>query len=415
MSSETATKTFFCVFCKDVSLLSLDGTFQNHMETIHQFFFEHDLLLAVNFLDDKEKIELIKTVESKAEESQVESEDIKDETVKDEFERKKPCNRCYKCQKKFKSAADYQQHKETCLKKETCKKCGEKFVLLVRHNAAECALADYSCHKCGLSFKFKNFLRAHLNRTRSSCSKEPLKCKNCQRTFQDGNTFKRHVSKNFCKRGIECEKCKVVIKPLKYKKHITENKCETVLELTCDICLQTFSDPVKSKAHIKLAQCKTKIKCEKCGEKMKEKYFEEHSYRSCIPRECHKCGLTMPEFKLEQHLLRKTSCTVKVPHCDNCDKDFSGYAAFRKHMEKYHGEMTGDVACAGCGKKFRNVANLESHQRQRKDCPAYISNFKVQASACEFCGKYFDRQKALNRHINAKHNTELGSIYEPNE
>jgi len=83
------------------------------METVHQFFFEYDLLLAVNFLNDKEKIELIKTVESKAEESQVEPELIEDERVKDELELKKPCNRCYKCQKKFKSAADYQQHKKT--------------------------------------------------------------------------------------------------------------------------------------------------------------------------------------------------------------------------------------------------------------------------------------------------------------
>ena len=43
MTSEAATKTFFCVFCKEVSSLSLDGTFQNHMEFVHNFFFEYHL------------------------------------------------------------------------------------------------------------------------------------------------------------------------------------------------------------------------------------------------------------------------------------------------------------------------------------------------------------------------------------
>merc|ERR1719318_505642 len=60
-------KTFFCVFCRDIVSLAVGNLvqFKTHMETGHQIFYEFDILLALNFIDRKEKEKIIDTVKSK--------------------------------------------------------------------------------------------------------------------------------------------------------------------------------------------------------------------------------------------------------------------------------------------------------------------------------------------------------------
>jgi hypothetical protein len=111
--------------------------------------------------------------------------------------------------------------------------------------------------------------------------------------------------------------------------------------LTCEKCLKTSNDLTLSHQHKKAYYCKEKIKCEKCGIKVKETVYEKHVMNYCITLACEKCGEIMSEAKLEKHLKRQLSCVLNSPQCEHCKNYFSSAQAHRKHLEKQHNKYKG--------------------------------------------------------------------------
>ena len=58
---------FCCVFCKDPATLSLKDFhgFRTHMETVHNIFYQFDLLLACNFLDKDDQAMVVEKAKVK--------------------------------------------------------------------------------------------------------------------------------------------------------------------------------------------------------------------------------------------------------------------------------------------------------------------------------------------------------------
>ena len=50
----------FCIFCKGVVPVKDDDLykFKNHMRSVHDIFYEYDIILSLHFLTDSEKIQL---------------------------------------------------------------------------------------------------------------------------------------------------------------------------------------------------------------------------------------------------------------------------------------------------------------------------------------------------------------------
>ena len=67
MTPPGSAKTFFCVFCKDIAALVVGNleVFRRHMISVHQVFYQFEILLAINFIDKEGKQKIIESVEDK--------------------------------------------------------------------------------------------------------------------------------------------------------------------------------------------------------------------------------------------------------------------------------------------------------------------------------------------------------------
>ena len=59
--------SFYCVFCRDITSLKVGDfdQFQEHMENVHNVYYEFDILLSINFIDKDEKDIIIERVKQR--------------------------------------------------------------------------------------------------------------------------------------------------------------------------------------------------------------------------------------------------------------------------------------------------------------------------------------------------------------
>ena len=290
----------------------------------------------------------------------------------------KPVLQCEKCLKILKDKQAFKIHMartKSCVRPH-CEKCGKKFqgrkaykVHVERKRS--CVKPNFQCEKCNKSFNIRKNYEIHMARTKS-CVKPNLKCEDCLKVFSNSSSLKSHLSnkENVCKKRIPCEKCGKAVRESKYKLHLNKKRGCVPVSLKCDGCLKTFSTRAAARYHQlkKDKVCKKRIECERCGERYREELYKKHIIRSCVKVECEKCGEKFSEYKLKQHLLKKRSCVVEEPKCDDCGKTFSTHASAKKHMQDQKGQCNMKFGCENCGNSFNGLHSLKMHMRTNKQC-----------------------------------------------
>ena len=290
----------------------------------------------------------------------------------------KPVLRCEKCSKKFQDKSSYQAHMartKSCTKPK-CEKCGKVFDGRFSYRQhmkrkKSCVKPKFACEKCNKQFNKKSNFDAHISRTKS-CVRPNLKCEDCLKVFSCLSSFKSHQGnkEKACRKRVACEKCGKLIKEEKYKFHLNRKRGCVQINLKCDGCLKTFRTRAAARSHQKRQDkvCKRRIECEKCGERFKEELYKKHILRSCVKLECEKCGEKFTEGKLKLHQLRKRSCVVEEPKCNDCGKTFAVQASAKKHMQDNQGQCNMKFGCDNCGNTFVGIFALKIHQRMNKHC-----------------------------------------------
>lgn len=281
---------------------------------------------------------------------------------------------------------------------------------------------DLQCQGCLIEFDTPNKLEEHLNQEhpieepvniKVNDADECFECKFCRRTFKAKNLLKRHLQRSTCKDEF-CIPTQVGEFPF-----------------YCDICGHGFPYKFRLIHHIQRHTGKEN-KCRYCNQRyVLEASLRKHENSECLQRpnldenetdkriaiadgkkswggyrepkniqgpkmfNCEWCDkMYATHYKLKQHLLSHSN--LREFKCDQCDCAYNTKPRLRRHYIYNHTDHP-TFDCEVCGWKFREKNNLKRHLR--------LHNGDYQAQ-CQICDKKFTANCHLKYHMNTAHSTE---------
>uniref|UniRef100_A0A914X380 C2H2-type domain-containing protein n=1 Tax=Plectus sambesii TaxID=2011161 RepID=A0A914X380_9BILA len=287
---------------------------------------------------------------------------------------------CHMCERSFKTASSLANHinTHTGLKPFDCDKCEMAFTTsgeLVRHQRYRHTMEKpHKCPDCDYATVELSKLKRHV---RSHTGERPFKCSVCSYTSADQYKMKRHVRVHTGERPYECEVCGArFTQSNSLKTHrLTHNPVQEKPMFPCEYCAVT------------------------CGRKTDLRIHIEKQHRQGKPLPCSKCGQAFPDrysFRLHWKSHQGQKC-FRCPHCPY-------QSAAQRHLEQ-HMMVHSDVKpfeCSepGCGRRFRQLAQLKRHHNVRHD-PFYQVRVGEKTHVCpaSSCGRPFRHLGNLKRHI----------------
>jgi len=422
--------------------------FKSHMENVHKIFYEFDILLALNFIDRKEKEKIIDGVRDKMNgRSEVIVKDdstanpraeenlLKDDTdwgnldnvqvvildektsIKDALKKSStPTESKSSFQEKTTKPIDSSEIKidstipkdsktSVQIKKEPNMKSELKSNEIKSEIKEETVFIKtekedktYQCGKCNKIFLNKSNLKSHLNK-KFSCLKPVLQCEKCLKIFKDKQAHKVHMARTkSCVRPVlHCEKCMKIFKDKQaYKIHMARTK--SCVRPQCEKCGRKFQGRKAYNLHVerKRSCVKPNFVCEKCSKTfISKKVYEVHMARtkSCVKRNL-KCEDCLKVFSsgvsLNNHLANKLTVCKKRVSCEKCGK-LVRETKYKFHLNKKRGCVPVSLKCDGCLKTFSTRAAARHHQKKKdKVCKKRVE--------CERCGERY-KEELYKKHI----------------
>ena len=253
------------------------------------------------------------------------------------------------------------------------------------------ALRPCECSFCGLHFKRKSSLNAHIDAVHK---RERLYCC-CVCEYSSGHLshFKAHAkthenSEEIIENALKsipnyCPKCK---KFFKYDHALTEHMAlehNHVKPYSCDICDVEFKKLQNYKQHMERHRARGTITCSQCGEE-----FDTPAALATHQRDEHK----------------------KKHKCEVCGAVFARMWNLKEHQKIHEGDKvarrTFTCPFEGCGSKFTRKSNLNTHLD--------VVHGGVQPHVCPVCGKDFRFASLLERHM-LRHDSEEPEVIEMTE
>ncbi|CAH1796907.1 unnamed protein product [Owenia fusiformis] len=224
----------------------------------------------------------------------------------------------------------------------------------------------HKCDKCDYHSLDPQGLRHHT--ARMHCDERNQKCDQCDKAFAVKHDLQRHVRqshtdiKNMC---IYCSKTFKLQRSLKH--HLKTHEVGYIPEKHyCEICCKTFSTKFTLVNHVKA----------------------EHEGK----REMHQCDQCDKLFTQKGHVrlhIKAVHNLIKDYKCDVCGKVFAYYSSLQKH-KVLHAEIRSSCVCSICGKTLSGHDSLVHHMKIHQPGKFVCSH--------EGCGKRFVQSQALKRH-----------------
>ncbi|XP_015461088.3 zinc finger protein 879 [Astyanax mexicanus] len=254
----------------------------------------------------------------------------------------------------------------------------------------------HACSECGMSFRCRVELKAHMRR---HTEKGPYKCQPCKLNFRTYFQASVHQRKWHSQVTYSCSQCDKSFQSMKtWLMHRKEHRDRTTHRCTdCGkecISLQALINHSKVHNHLVSERLPDAYKCIACGEtfSLKEEFVSHmrtHKPRAPIvdrdkavkrakrqPGECRFCGQTFSVIELRNHL--KSHPEFRPHQCDHCGKCFATLQSLLAHISNHTGEKPHE--CEDCGKKFFSSTQLKSHMKCHSTERPYC---------CSYCGKCF--------------------------
>ena len=287
-----------------------------------------------------------------------------------------------------------------------CSACNKNVRNLVRHTKLYCRKIlrsnkkEYSCEFCVKPFSSKKLLRIHTNKDHLS----KMYCRHCKISLST-EEHDEHLLSCCTEGNVKCEYCEIdfncstILMGHQTRKH---GKPRTNKELSCEICLKTFSKvryltEHKRKIHEGIKRKDESLfKCEFCDKTFETNLKLDSHQRLAHKQPRQKCGLCVKTF-LTKRLLKihiqnfhdlgqKNKIT-----CEYCKKVFIRYNSIRRHIRDVH-EKKRDHKCYICHKTFQRHVQLTTHIE-------LIHNLESSKNfICENCGNAFQTKQSVDIH-----------------
>ncbi|XP_055373035.1 zinc finger protein 723-like [Condylostylus longicornis] len=236
---------------------------------------------------------------------------------------------CLDCDKDFKTASQYINHKKTHAFRYECRECDKVYV-----------------YGQSLKHHYKTIHPESYENMMNTCSlKRGYECEICSKVYESRLSFLAHKrfdhnwAKIFKCRESSCnkkffnkEQCDLHYK----KKHIKEKS------LKCQYCNKSFFMKCHLLVHVKKHTNEKNFKCEYCG-------------RGFIQK-----------IHLKTHLAKHTGLREFICTQQNCNKSFTSSTYLKKHKFMAHSEGLMKFKCNICGEGFPMLFVLNKHKKKHE-------------------------------------------------
>ncbi|XP_071035655.1 zinc finger protein 423 isoform X1 [Parasteatoda tepidariorum] len=313
--------------------------------------------------------------------------------------------RCQKCQVKFESILEYENHKLCHQNTFQCIKCQLSFDSLeeIQVHVATHVLeegTDHVCHLCKRVFDSPAKLQCHLiEHTYEGCPS--YDCYLCKAAFSSASLIQQHMLEH----GMEAKPyiCSLCHQKFFFKAEWSNhsfchpNYPKEIANFSCQDCNLRFTSLKSYQSHCKIHESSGNFKCTLCPEAfaapgdLQQHHFKYHADNEFTDGKksfpCNDCDQVFPcKSNLQGHQ-RIHSQGAKFT-CPTCNKAFSVSRNLTIHMRTHTGVKP--YECPICKMRFARKENRKAHLKSHSGKKPYL---------CPHCGKGFSRSCHAKEHI----------------
>ncbi|XP_047019370.1 zinc finger protein 567-like isoform X1 [Helicoverpa zea] len=309
------------------------------------------------------------------------------ETLEIEMNNEKMCGIC---PKKFEDKNDLKKHIDVHKNTRACVICGERvnsLSQLLAHRVTHIPQGQNKCFICDKKFKSSIYLEFHYRNLHIEEDDKKLYCNQCPQVCPSPKKFTdhmkhvhSHILKYFCDTCSKGFRCKSNL-----KSHILSHN--TNKSFVCDLCGFSCKQRNGLYDHKIRKHTPQRVYCKQCKRPFPNQLnYDNHKCRK-VAAICPICGKEIRESnRLSRHMAVHSD--VQKYECTRCPAKYKTKAALIAHMDRHDDNRT--KQCEYCPAKFFTASVLIKHRRIHTGEKPYV---------CKICNKAFTGNHNLKVHM----------------
>ena len=260
-------------------------------------------------------------------------------------------HQCKKCERKFKSAAHLNRHKNSVhignrpFQCDICEKTYKTASVLQEHRQQVHEPPKHECNVCQKKFTSSNGLNSHMATAHDVGTKETISCEICEKLFTHHSNLNRH------------------------KATVHREKVGNIESFVCELCGQQFLTKKYANQHKIEVHEEKRFSCDECDYKcsaLNNLNKHKRSRHSKNPDDnytnCEICQKRLTIGSLHSHMkLIHHKMGFEESVCEFCEKTFTTKSGLKRHISTVH-KLERRFKCEYCEQMFQRSSQLNKHR-----------------------------------------------------